>query len=99
MISKENQLANVSVEELQEELARRLAPQVQKNIDWSPVQKMAEERVKELINDTDDEESDFRIVQAVMTAVYGKDYFDWESKQLEPQWNSNFVLSSIGLQN
>jgi hypothetical protein len=54
-------------------------PEVQKNIDWSGVISNAQYEVDEIEKGTYHEDNDnaHYIYEAVMQAIYGKDYFKW----------------------
>ena len=79
-------LRKASTEALIEELERRKEeeiPQVLENIDWSEVISNAtdrRDRVAEGSYHEDNDDSSY-MLEAVMQAVFGKDYFDWENEE------------------
>lgn len=60
------------------------APKVQENIDWSNVISTVQDQVKDVEEGTyfDEEDSKQYVWEAVMEAMYGKDFFKWFNKNI-----------------
>lgn len=78
---------NFTDEQLEEELNRRKkmraeTPQVRQNIDWSEVMSQAAAEVEAITSGEYNEDEDDKqyMYEAVMTAIYGSDYFEWANK-------------------
>lgn len=53
-------------------------PSVLKNIDWTRLIQVCEERINELeLDPSDDSDTPHYIYEEAMQAVYGNDVFDW----------------------
>ncbi len=61
------------------------SPKVQPKIDWNPLIRLAEKRVKAVSNGTyhDDNDDIHFMFELAMKAIYGKDYFVWQNKNTE----------------
>jgi hypothetical protein len=85
-------LRNVKDEELQAELARRNKereaterPRLKAlcDIDWNPVLKIAEERIKEVESgDSCDSDIPHYMYEATMEACFGANVWDWMNKRM-----------------
>lgn len=82
MDSPEQNLHNAIFGETSKESEDFPTPTIQKDIDWSNVIKQAEDIRDEVVNGEyhEDNDNDHYLYEAVMEAVFGKDFFKWFNK-------------------
>jgi hypothetical protein len=81
-----DKLKDVSIEDMQKEIKRRLTtlPKVNSNIDWSPIINMVK---NEIISNTVKDYEHY-LFEAVMEAMFGVDIWEWwNNRNSEAQSN------------